>query len=185
MGLVRKIMTESIKVVILASVLSTIGGIGVEALKVKIALFVPMIVMLPALNDMIGDFGTIISSKFTTLLFLGKIKDDWWNSKELGDMFKVVAYIAIVSAVYLGTLSNVIAYFKGFAFDWIIALKVLSVALMATASLVMIIFVVAIIGGLIVYKKGTDPDNFLAPITTSIADLGSMLLFAFLIRFLF
>jgi len=185
MGLVRKIVTESIKVVILASVLSTIGGIGVESLKVKIALFVPMIVMLPALNDMIGDFGTIISSKFTTLLYLGKIESKWWNSKELGELFKIIAYISIISAVYLGVASTIIAYFKGFAFDWIISLKVLTVALMATAFLVMIIFGVAIAGGLMVYKRGTDPDNFLAPITTSIADLGSMILFSLMIRFLF
>lgn len=185
MALVRKIVTESVKVVILASVLSTIGGIGVESLKAKIALFVPMIIMLPALNDMIGDFGTIISSKFTTLLYLGKIENKWWNSKELGELFKVIAYVAIISAVYLGIASTIIAYFKGFAFDWIISLKVLSVALMATAFLVMIIFGVAIIGGLIVFKKGSDPDNFLAPITTSIADLGSMLLFSLMIKFLF
>ena len=185
MALVKKIVTESVKIVILASILSTIGGIGVESLKAKIALFVPMIIMLPALNDMIGDFGTIISSKFTTLLYLGKIDGKWWNSKELGELFKDIAYIAIFSAVYLGVASTAIAYFKGFAFDWIIALKVLTVALMATAFLVMIIFGVAIIGGLIVFKRGADPDNFLAPLTTAIADLGSMLLFSLMIRFLF
>lgn len=185
MAVVRKILTESIKIVILASVLSTIGGIGIEGLKSKIAFLLPMIIMLPAINDMIGDFGTIISSKFTTLLYLGKIQEKWWNSAELGELFKVIAVVALISAVYMGVLSNVIALLKGFSFNLIVALKVITVAIMSTASLVMIIFFVAIIGGLFVYKNGSDPDNFLAPITTGLADLGSLLLFALMIQFLF
>lgn len=185
MALVRKIILESIKVLILASVLSTIGGIGVEALKSKIVFLLPMLVMLPALNDMIGDFGTIISSKFTTLLYLGKVKDKWWQSVELGKLFRVIAYVAIIAAIYIGVLSNIIASLRGFQLELLTTLKILTVAIMSTASLVLIIFAVAIIGGLMVYKRGSDPDNFLTPITTSIADLGSMILFALMIRFLF
>jgi len=41
------------------------------------------------------------------------------------------------------------------------------------------------ITGLVFHKLGKDPDNYLIPITTSIADLTSMLLFASMIKLIF
>ncbi|MFN7088783.1 MAG: YbfB/YjiJ family MFS transporter [Candidatus Paceibacteria bacterium] len=43
----------------------------------------------------------------------------------------------------------------------------------------------AIIGGFWIYKRGSDPNNFLIPITTSVADFSSLILFSLLVAFLF
>ena len=64
-----KIIHESVGILIIASVISTLGGIGLEALQSKLTWLVPIIIVLPALNDMIGDFGAIVASRFTTMLY--------------------------------------------------------------------------------------------------------------------
>lgn len=185
MGLTFKIVKESIKILILASVISSIGGIGLETIQKKLLLIVPLLILLPSLNDMIGDFGTIMSSKFTTLLYLGKIKERWWKSKELKTLIWILVIISLISAIYIALLANLIAYWRGFEITTDITIKVILISILATLILVTAIISMSIIAGFIVYKKNEDPDNFLIPITTSIADLGSMLIFSGLIYLLF
>ena len=62
-----KIMKESIKILILASLISSLGGIGLESVNVKLIALLPLLILLPAMNDMIGDFGAIISSRISTM----------------------------------------------------------------------------------------------------------------------
>lgn len=185
MDLAKKILKESVKVLIAASIISSVGGVGFEILKAKIAALIPLVIMLPALNDMIGDFGTIISSKFTILLYQKKVHKNWWNSFELGDQFRIISTIALFAAFYLGVLSVIIAHIQGASISIIEALKVIAIAFISTATLVLVIFFLAIIGGLWVYKRGENPNNFLIPITTSVADFSSLILFSLMVAFLF
>jgi cation transporter-like permease len=185
MKLYKKILKESVKILIFASIVSSAGGIGVEVLKAKIAAIIPLVILLPALNDMIGDFGTVISSKFTTLLYQGKVKRQWWESSELGNEFRVVSSIALFAAFYLSVASVLIAVLQGVPIDIIESLKIVTITFMATTTLVLIIFFLSIIGGLWVYRRGKDPNNFLIPVTTSVADLSSLILLSFLVAFLF
>ncbi|MEM4248038.1 MAG: magnesium transporter [Candidatus Nanoarchaeia archaeon] len=185
LGVAKKIIKESVKVLIIASVISSVGGVGFEALKLKLAALIPLLIMIPALNDMIGDFGTIISSKFTTLLYQGKVPKKWWNSYELGDQFRIIAAIALFAAFYVGVVSVFVALLQGATINIIEALKVIAIAFMSTATLILVIFFISIIGGLWVHRKGEDPNNFLIPITTSVADFSSLVLFALFVRFLF
>ncbi len=185
MTLTFKIIKESLKILILASILSSIGGVSLQSIEKKLFLILPLLILLPGLNNMIGSFGTIMSSKFTTLLFLGKINDRWWKSRDLTAIIWTLLAVSLISAVYIGLLSNLIAYWKGFAITTEMISKVIVVSLFATSLLVTLIISISIIAGFRVYKKNKDPDNFLIPITTSIADLGSMLIFSGLVYLLF
>ncbi len=180
------IVKESIKILILASVLSSVGGFGLQEIQRHIIAIVPLLVLLPALADMIGDFGTIIASKFTTALFLGHIKlDKWWRSRNLQVLFHVVMAVAVIAAVYNGVLAYGIAYIKGFAFSAETFIKVMEISLFSTLMLVGLIFAISVVAGIRIYRRGEDPNNFLIPITTSIADLGSLLIFSGMVLLFF
>ncbi|MBI2129540.1 magnesium transporter [Candidatus Woesearchaeota archaeon] len=183
--IIGKIIKESLKVLILASILSSVGGFGLQTIQIKLAAIIPLLILLPSLNDMIGDFGMIITSKFTTALYERKIKRPWWRSHFVKHLYRVIIPIALISAVYISILSVFIAYARGFSFDIILLLKIIGLVALTTALLVVIIFLISIIGGLYVYHRKEDPDDMLIPITTSVADLGSMLLFSGMIRWMF
>jgi mgtE-like transporter len=182
----QKIFRESVRILLVTSLISSIGGIGIESVKYKIIALLPFLILLPALNDLVGDFGSIVASKFTTLLYLKKVsRKDWMHAKPLHDLFTTVMCVAAVSAVYICGLAYAIAFIRGFPFNLLLLLEMLSISLLATVLLVFILFIVSIIGGLYVHKRGHDPDNYLIPIATSIADFGSMLMIAWVLRLLF
>lgn len=180
----NRIITESFKILIVASIVSTIGGIGLQALQDKIILIIPLLVMLPALNDMIGDFGTIVSSRFATDLYLGKVNRSWWKSKIVNKLLKSIMVIAFITSFYISILSTAFSVYRGFPVDMLLFLKILLISLTTTMIIVGIVFFLSVIGGLYIYSKKKDPNNFLIPLTTSVADLGSMVIYSVLILML-
>ncbi|MEM7814831.1 MAG: magnesium transporter [Candidatus Aenigmatarchaeota archaeon] len=180
------IIKESIRILILASIISSAGGIGLQAVQSMVVAIVPLLVMLPALNDMIGDFGTIVASRFAVMLYLGHVrKKGWWSSPHLHKLFHMVNAVALISATYLGTAATWIAVAHGFAIDVALFMRVLEIALFATIVLVGLVFFLSIIGGFYIFSKKEDPNNFLIPIATSVADLGSLAIFSLMVTLLF
>lgn len=184
-SLAYKIIRESFYVLILTSILSTLGGIGLESIQKKLFIFLPFLIILPAINDMIGDFGGIISSKFTTLLFLGIIEEEWWKSKKLIDLFLKIIITSFFSSLYLIFLAIIFSLIKGLYFDFTFYIKFMLINILITMVLVIIISLVSILGGFFVHKKNQDPDNYLIPITTSIADVLTIVLISLVIKLFF
>jgi len=168
------IIKESLKILILASILSSIGGIALHGAQDKIISVLPLLILLPALNDMIGDFGTIISAKFTTMCYTGKIKENPFKSKYIKDLFLTVITVAFLAALYIGIIAYFMAYSKGFPYTFGLFFRVVGVAVLSTIIIVSFIFVVSVILGIRICSKGEDPSNFLIPLTTSLADLGNL-----------
>ena len=184
-NLTLKIVKESIRILIISSILVTIGGIALKYIEDRLVVLIPLLILIPALNKMLGDFGIIIVSKFTTMLYARKVRKPLLHSHNLRHLFKDVFPIAILSAIYVSVLATLIAKFKGFPFDFIFLAKVLAITLSITIVFIFLHFLIAVVGGLYVYRKGLDPDDVLIPITTSIADLGGMLLLTFFVVWLF
>jgi len=180
-----KIFRESFKVLIITALLSSIGGIALRSVQEKLLVILPLLIILPALNGMVGDFGIIIVSKFTTFLSLKQIKRPLTHSTPLKHLFAIILPIAIISAIYLSVLASLFAYLRGFALDINIFIKILAIILLTTIFILFVIFIVAILGGMYIHKRNQDPDDLLIPITTSIADLGSMILYSLLVILFF
>ncbi|MFH1105639.1 MAG: magnesium transporter [Candidatus Aenigmatarchaeota archaeon] len=179
------IIRQSLLVLLFATTLSLMGGIGLESAKQKITQVLPLLILIPALNDMIGDFGTIVSSKITTMLYLGHIKRNVLGEKEVRKMLSAVVLIALASAVYLGVASSALSMLMGFTLTTNVLLKIVLISLLMAFTLVTIIILISVFGSLIIYKRGDDPDNFLIPITTSAADAGSLVMLYFVVSALF
>lgn len=186
MKLYWKIVTESAGMLLLASALSTLGGFGIQSVAHDLFFLLPLLILMPALNDMTGDYGGIVASRFTTMLYQGKIRQkNWWKSHQLRKLFAEVLVIGTFSAGYISVLAGVIAWFKGYAMSWDVFQRILLIALATTWLLVTLLFVICVLGGFYVFKRKHDPDNYLIPLATSLADLGSMLCLTVLIRALF
>jgi len=179
------IIKESIRILILASVLSSIGGIALQTIQQKIVSILPLLILLPALNHMIGSFGTIVSSRFTELIYLDKIRGNVWRSRDVHKLLATILIIAAISSLYIGIMSYFIAYLQGFAFSFNLLLKIMQLSILATLVLVAIIFFISVNSGLHFCSMREDPNNFLIPISTSVADLGSMAIYSAMIILFF
>jgi len=181
----RTIIKESITLLLLLSLISSLGGLSLEHIKSTLLPIFPLIILLPALNDMIGNYGTIISSHFSTLLHEGRVTRRWWLNKELNKLFTQVLVISLLTAVLSAFLALAVSLILHHAAGLTLLFKVVLIAVTDVVLLVSLLFLVAIYAGFYVYRKGEDPNNFLIPITTSLADLGNMALFSFLVLTLF
>lgn len=179
------IIKESIFILILTSFLSAFGGIALEEMKALFIMIVPFVILYPTLNDMVGDYGSIISSKFGTMLHLGKVKDGWWTNKILRKLFYQIMIIAVGTGLISATAAILLSQFSSYAVTSSIALKIYGIVLLDVALLVSILFMTSISAGRYYFKKGEDPNNFLIPIATAVADLGNGLVLAGLIFLLF
>ena len=71
-----------------------------------------------------------------------------------------------------------------YALSTALILKIFLIAIIDVIFIVTLLFFISISAGLYFYKKKEDPNNFLIPITTSVADFGNMLMLSVLV-FLF
>jgi len=177
----RTIIKESIKVLVFASIISSFGGLAIEQIKTVFVSIIPLIVLLPTLNDMIGDYGSIVSSKFSTMLHENQARGNLWANKKLRVLFAQVIFISTFTALLSAAIALIISNFSGYAVIPSIALKVFLIALIDVVVLVTLLFFTSVIAGRYFFKKQEDPNNFLIPISTSIADFGNMLVLAVLV----
>lgn len=179
------IVKESIKILLLASIISSFGGFALEEVKAVFLTLTPLIILLPTLNGMVGGYGTIISSKFSTMLHEGKLQARWWVDARLKKLFFQLLLISCLTAVVSTTLALIISQAIGSGFGGTLLLKVFLIALFDVVMLVSLLFMISVLVGRHIYNKGEDPNNFLIPITTAIADFGNMAVLAFLILIFF
>ena len=179
------IIKESIKILILASVISSVGGVALQTIQQKIFTIMPLLILLPALNDMIGDFGAIVSSKFSEFIYTDRIQGNVWRSKDLHKLFATIQIISLISSLYIGIISFAIAYLRGFGFSFNLLLRIIELSVASTMVMVGIIFFISVSFGMYFCNKREDPNNFLIPISTSIADLGSIAIYSAMIVLFF
>ncbi|UCE95676.1 MAG: magnesium transporter [Candidatus Bathyarchaeota archaeon] len=123
-------------------------------------------VVYPALLNTIGGFGAIVGSTATTKLALGTINSSFrairnHKNQIIGAWAASAAMFTIIGAISL-LLRVPIDFFSTMQFIGIL----LTTNVLATVSMVFISFNVAIL----TFKKGLDPDNFVIPIESSLAD---------------
>ena len=181
----KTIIKESIKIVLFASILSTVGGFGLEYIKSIFISIIPLLILLPTLNDLIGDYGAIASSKFSIMLYENKINKKWWLNKELRKLFVQILILSIITAICSSILALIISKYVGYSLNASFAMKIIALTLLDVVLITAILFLVVIIAGIHFYNKKEDPNNFLIPITTSIADFGNMVILSFLVILFF
>ncbi len=181
----RTIIRESIKILMLASIISSFGGLSLEHIKTVFVSIYPLIILLPALNDMVGDYGTIVSSRFSTMLHEGKIKKDYWANKELKKLLVQIIIISLLTAVFSSIIALIISSLSNYAVGAATVYKILFIAIIDVIFLVSTLFLISVYAGIYFFRKKEDPNNFLIPITTSIADFGNMIILSLLIMLFF
>jgi cation transporter-like permease len=184
------IFIESSRILVFTAIINTFGGVSIEAIQDKLFALLPFLIMLTPLNGLIGSFGTIISSKFTTYLYMGQITDKhWYHAPVMKKLMWQLTFLALFASLYLSTISFAIAAIKGFEhglwFTLFFLARLIMATMFTTFILLLVLIFVSTLFGWYIYKQDRDPDNYLIPITTTIADLGTMMLFAGTIFFLF
>ena len=157
---------EFLLTLILVTVIVNITGFVLREIKESIGNRPEIYMIYPALIDTVGDVGSIVGSTATTKLFMGMIRPSLSSmGKHLTEIFSswtasiamFILYFALAFTVHNAESPIDPSSFLG---------EVLATNLISVSFMVVLVYLVAVL----TFKKAWNPDNFVIPIESSIAD---------------
>ncbi len=166
-------LKESIYAILLLLFFESIAGSALHSISGRIEKFSALMTLYPVLIDSLGDIGSITGSRLTTLLAIGHVAD--W--KELLKEYSGDLLIVSATAVFFYSLLDLITSIAGAP-----ALIIVIGGGIAVVSIIP----VSIFTAVVTHRYKLNPDNFVNPVVSSVADSimsMSLLLAAFFLKF--
>lgn len=161
-----KTIKESLLTLVLVSFIVSVTGSVLSKISEVAGSRREIYVVYPALIDTMGDVGSIVGSTATTKLALGTIRPSFTSIKKHST--EIVG--AWMASLVMFTLYSAISFLikQQFSLDRLLRFTALLYItnFQAALSMGIIAYVVAIL----TYQRGWDPDNFVIPIESSLAD---------------
>lgn len=163
----KRIVLESIPVLIAAGMLSLVAGVAIESAERRLSWV--MLVLLPGYLGTAGALGGILVNRLSTKVHLGLIEKSIIPQGSARSDLGFTAALALPSFVFLALVAQATAALSSQSSPGLATL----IAVVSTGGLVATMFVLAIAyyGTLIVVRFGLDPDNLGIPIVTASLDV--------------
>jgi len=159
-------MKESFVTLILVSFIVNITGTILRRINVVVQGRREVYTVYPALIDTVGDVGSVVGSTATTKLALGLLKPSFSDLRNHATQIFGAWAASITMFVFFSALSlsinSILTPFTFLVFTSIL----LTSNVIAITAMVLISYAVSIL----TFQKGLDPDNFVIPIESSLAD---------------
>lgn len=158
-----KTLREFTGTLIVVTVIVTLTGSILQRISAQIGGIAVIYAIYPAMIDTVGDVGSIIGSTATTKLGLGFLSAEFSSiTGHLDEISYAWSGSLILFTVY-AVISSIFYGFKGFR-------SLLAVVLCSNLLVIPLIALVSFAVGVVTYNLGFDPDNFVIPFETSLAD---------------
>lgn len=153
----------------ISSIMGLISGTFLSTNQ-KVLYALPIILLLlPALNSLIGDFAIILISRLTSHLYIGIIPPKIQKTERLKkDLYGLLisVFISVICLIIIGYIIALISKIK-----IVNPVLVILVIIMTVIILFLFLFIFLFMYCIYLFKKGRDPNNFLIPFVTSLIDL--------------
>ena len=167
--LTRRVVFESLPILLFAGTLSLMAGVILERSIERLLTFSVLLVLLPGYLSTAGALGGILSSRLSTKVHLGLIDPAPVPRGGARDDIRITFALALPIFVFLAILAGTAGVAAGRTSPGLAIL----VGVAVTGGLVATTFVAAIAyyGTLIVVRFGLDPDNHGIPLVTASLDV--------------
>lgn len=158
----RKTIREFFLTLISVAFIVNVTGTFLGKIRENIGRRPEVYTVYPAIIDTVGDIGSIIGSTATTKLALGVIDSSFSSIKQhLAEICGAWIASTIMFAIY-SMISSTLYGIKPLKFT----AQILATNILAASPMIFIAYAVAIF----TYRRGWDPDNFVIPMESSLAD---------------
>jgi mgtE-like transporter len=142
-----------------------------------------MLLILPALNSLIGDISTVLVSRLTTHLYIGTLQPRVQKSERLKEDFLGLLITLLLSLFALILLGYLVSLISGIQI--VNPLVVILIVCFTIILIFAIMFLLSFVSAIVLFKRGMDPNNLLIPLITSLADfLTPLFLIIFIVSFI-
>jgi mgtE-like transporter len=164
----RRIVRESLPVLLAAAVLSSLAGLTLQKSLDDLDAFPALLVLAPAFVSSAGALGGVLSGRLSSKLLLGLVDADTRPSRAARADIGFVFLLALPIYAFNGAGAHLVAELLGErspGFGQMVAL-----AILGGAVVMAFVAVVAYEGTVVAYRFGLDPDTYGIPIVSSSVD---------------
>jgi mgtE-like transporter len=165
----RRIVHESVPVLLLAGCVSAGAGVALEKSFDRFEALPALLVLVPAHLSSSGALGGILSGRLASKLFLGLVPPTGTPNREARWDISFVVLLALPVYVFNGVGADLTARLLGQASPGIV--QMVAVSLLGGAMAIVFVVVVAYYGTIAAYRTGVDPDTYGIPVVSSSVDL--------------
>jgi mgtE-like transporter len=167
--LLRRILAESLPVLLVAGLIDVVAGITVEKRLESFLVYPALLVMIPPFLEDTGALGGILSSRLGTKLHVGLIAPTSVPQQPARDDIVLTFLYAVPVFTLVGVSADVVAALFGLASPGVV--QMIGASLLGGTIATCFAVVVAYYGAIAAYRTGLDPDNHGIPLITSSMDL--------------
>lgn len=178
LGMLRRIVRESMPVLVVSGVVSMLAGVALESRIAPLLAWPLLLVVVPPLLSLSGSLAGILGSRLATKLHLGLVDVRRVRVRALAEDLVLVYLLSAIVFTVLALAAEVLSGALGLAGPSVA--DVVGVVLLAGMLATTLSNVVAVAGSVLTYRLGLDPDNFAIPLVSSTSDLlgaASLMLF--------
>lgn len=171
----RRIVRESVPVLVGAAALSAMAGITLEKSFTDLDAFPALLVLAPAFVSSAGALGGILSGRLSSKLLLGLVEPDSVPGRSSRADIAFVFLLALPVYVFNGVGAHLVAGVLGQRSPGLGDMVLLAV--LGGAVVMAFVVLVAYEGTVVAYRTGLDPDTYGIPVVSSSVDfIGALVL---------
>jgi mgtE-like transporter len=172
----KKILKESAPLLSVLIAMEIVGGQILNQNQDILLAFPLYLVMIPVINGVGGNIGSILGARLSSGLHIGLI-DFKHPGKELKDNVMGIALLGIISYTTLTIFILLIAPIIGFSGEANRIVNAGYIMMSCGLLLISIVIVVSVFVAKFSYEKGFDPDNMVTPVVTTLCDVLGIIIF--------
>ena len=161
-----RIIKESLATLLLIAIVANITGTALRGINTLAGTRREIFIVYPALIDLVGDVGLIIGSAATTKLALGELTPSLSSIKK---HTKNILSTWISSILLLGVI-GILASAMNNKLSLLGISNLLPILFLTNILALIAIVVISYAISIVTFKRGLDPDNFVIPIISTLAD---------------
>jgi mgtE-like transporter len=167
--LLKRIVAESLPILLVAGALDIIAGITIEKRLEAFTALPALLVLVPPFLEDTGALGGILAARLSSKLHLGVIKPTVRPQRAARADFRLVAVLAVPVFILVAASADLVSLLFGLGSPGpvrMIGISLVGGMLATTACLAITYY-----GAIAAYRLGLDPDNHGIPLVTSSMDL--------------
>ena len=165
---VRKILKESIPLLLLTVVGSAFAG-GILGRMEEVIMLIPgVIILVPAILDLRGDVGASFGSRISSLLHLGSLEPTFRPSSLLMNNISGAFSLSFVFSGFFGMFAHLLSVLLKLPSAGMWKLSMIGLFSGVLSSSIMIPFTLSL--AILSFRKGLDPDDIISPAIAVIGD---------------
>jgi mgtE-like transporter len=165
----RRIVHESVPVLLVAGIVSAGAGITLEKSFDRFDALPALLVLVPAHLSSSGALGGVLSGRLSSKLFLGLVPPEGRPNREARRDISLVFLLAVPVYLANGAGAHAVARVLGQASPGLG--QMVAVSLIGGALAIAFVVAVAYYGTVAAYRTGVDPDTYGIPVVSSSVDL--------------